>query len=64
MRRIKTRRYRPYGVTPCVCVYESDWRKIRRVLRAADEWKDDRSSLRRTIALHEAIDALNKEPKK
>lgn len=64
MRRIKTRRYRLYGVTPCVCVYESDWRKIHRVLRAAEVWKDDRVSLRGSVKLHEAVDALNRETRK
>ena len=64
MRRIKTRRYRPYGVTPCVCVYESDWRKIRRVLRAAEVIRQRGAPGKGWDELRDAIDALNREPKK
>lgn len=66
MRKIETIRehfFRDVGDGKAVVVRISDWRKIMRVLRAADEWNKD-SSHATVSELLLAIDALNKEPKK
>lgn len=72
MRRIETKRTMAMlALNPCAwpaddpvrVIRECDWRKIRRVLRAVDAWKDDASHAT-TKELLLAIDALNRETRK
>lgn len=60
MRRIEV--YRSFGV---VRMKLSEWRKIRRVLRAAEAYLERPIATEHgSYALRNAIDALNKQPKK
>ena len=53
------------GDGPAVVVRLQDWRKIRRVLRAAEAYLERPIATEHgSYALRNAIDALNKQPKK